>query len=250
LAKNIGRIVSLIEAQVEAGRICDKEREYVLIYNVQMSGIPGGSQVTVDMLCKPREAMLDGACHVLQGRPFHLLVDIDSGLVTNPTLAMLRSGLISDRDVEEEKMEPPTTYGNVGDYPTTTSFVALESAHEVDLSAICEGDYDTPKGVQELGRLTPFTSLDDAFKDLRHAAGPTTAVLELACPTDAVSTAVQDGLSKYVIKIMEPGTKSVLISSAREAIAKEAEVHQELRRLHEAFPDFRTSRTAGSDQAT
>ncbi|KAF0852138.1 putative mitochondrial protein [Andalucia godoyi] len=93
-ARQIGRLVSLIEAAVDEGSICDKNKEYVLVYNVQLAAENCG--VSVNMLIRQNCSIQETTD--LRGRPAHLFVDVDSGIVRNSTSALIAAGLMNPYD--------------------------------------------------------------------------------------------------------------------------------------------------------
>jgi hypothetical protein len=238
LARNIGRLTTLLDSQVKNGMLCDPQKEYLLIYNAQPSGLCGDSQITIDMLRRSR-ALIDDVDD-MTGTPVHLVVDVDTGVVTNSTSALLKAGLIGEHDVSHENLEPPAEYGRMHDHPATTTFVTLESPLTLDLDAIWSGAFDSKTGVQQLGRLTAFPSIADAFHHLqRKSSCPTRGVLELACPLEKVDEVLETGLSKTVVKVLTPNTRTVHVTNNEEARKKEAVIEVELQRLAEAYPEFR-----------
>jgi hypothetical protein len=234
IAANIGKLINLIEAQINQGNLCNKDEESLLIYNVQLSGID--SQITIDMVRRSRQ-LLDCADNLV-GSPVHLLIDMDSGMVRNPTSAMLHAGMISSEEVVHENLEQPKEYGRLHDYAAPTTYASMETDEDIDFDGIFHGAYDRSPNVEKLGNVSAHVTLQDAFAQLHSSPRSTRAVLEVAGPETELERIFAAGISKYVTKVLVPTSAKVKLSENKVAAAKEKLAHDEISRLFQAHPQF------------
>lgn len=100
----VGHIITLIQANINKGKIINRATESLLLYNFQplpceqqKEGEVGTLYLTIDMMIKPIAQIND--THKLDGRPIQLVVEAVSGEVMNNSQAMLQLGLLRPEEL-------------------------------------------------------------------------------------------------------------------------------------------------------
>jgi len=108
ILNNFGRVVALLQAQVDIGLFCKKD-EHLLIYNFQILQEESDDYYcSLDIVIKPN-LEIDNT-HVINGLPLHLVINGTSGEVMNTIKGLIAFG------IEPEDGEVPISFGSYNEY--------------------------------------------------------------------------------------------------------------------------------------
>eukprot|EP00762_Andalucia_godoyi_P008840 ANDGO_01168.mRNA.1 hypothetical protein len=107
--RQIGKLVSLIEAAIEESSIFDRDTEYVLVYNVQPAAENCG--ISINTLIRQKSWIEETTD--LRSTPAHLFVDVSSGMVRNSTSVLIAAGVMDPGDQAADGKPAAAEYGSV-----------------------------------------------------------------------------------------------------------------------------------------
>jgi len=229
----IGKVISLIVHNIEQGRICSRSsnaEECLLLYNLQpLIYFEGTLYCAVDMLIKPY-AEIDET-HILVGRPLQLIVNAETSEVMNNTKGMLDMKMIDHTDLKEDSdLELPASYGFFSNYLAVASFMALESNTPMSVEDIFQGKCDYDLRVHD---AKVFDSHLEAQEALYKTGCICQLIIEIDGPKEHSKLIVQNGLSKKIVKIIDPIKLKIEVPFT----CSEARVEDEVARLNESLSE-------------
>lgn len=230
LSKKIGYIINLIHAQIDEGKLCESN-EGLLIYNFQPIAISETEYYcSIAMLIKPLDKLNE--TNILVGTPLQLVINANTGEITNNEHYMLASGLITQHELDSDKnSRAAISYGVLSDYRASTSFIALASYRplsESDLQDLFKGKFNSSEMVK---KATAFDSIVDAKHYLsdQHELGR--YIAEVAVPRQELESLKEKGLGKEIVKVIDYFNDKVTVILNEHAKDKEHNLGDELMRL-------------------
>ncbi|MCE3238584.1 MAG: hypothetical protein K0R24_1565, partial [Gammaproteobacteria bacterium] len=232
IAGKFGRIVSFVQTKINEGYFCNKETEYLLIYNFQPLHLSPNKTIyySLDLLRKPASRIK----HVKEkiGEPMQLVIQGKTGEVMNNSQFMVDVELATVEEIARDKLEPPTLYGNYTMYPAPCCFVVLLSDELLSAELLFKGFYDESSIIQE-GKV--FENLLDARLMLAESQAVGRYIAEIAEAEEEIPRLKKQGLGLETVKLMDYATNTVMVNIAPRLLCKEEPVEDELSRLEDAF---------------
>jgi len=245
----IGQVIALIQVRINEGKIINKDTECLLVYNIQPLLLAGASPssiattpdgdgsggksknqyslyLTLDMIIKPHTEINN--THNLVGKPLQLVIEAVSGEVMSNTRAMLQLGIILPEDVgPEDHIE---SYGSFKDFNAVCGYVALASPTYLDSQVLFNGSLDYSQTVQNSVAFDSVVEASAYLKQLKETLPVVTAVVaELTLPKEFLPVILKEGLSKYILKLIDED--SVMVTPHPEVNKIEARVDDEIKYL-------------------
>jgi CheY-like chemotaxis protein len=233
MAGKFGRIVAFVQAKIDEGHFCNKETEYLLIYNFQPLHLSQHNIIyySLDLLRKPTSRIKRVKEKI--GEPMQLVIHGETGDVMNNSQFMVDVGLATVEEIERDKLESPTLYGNYKTYPAPCCFVALLSDEPLIAEWLFNGTYDESRTVQE-GKV--FENLLDARRMLaKNPAVVGRYIAEITDTEEEVFHLKQQGLGLEAVKMMDYGANTVVVNANPRVFCMEEPIEDELSRLEDAF---------------
>jgi len=233
VAGHIGRVISLIQQQIDANLMCDKASEYLLIYNLQPLALSLTDEhvyYSIDMLRKPIASIKNVKNKV--GQPFQLVFDSQTQEVMNNSKFLIDQGIATLEEILLDKLDSPASYGSYEGYCSPATFVAIHAKSKLDPELVFKGKHDLEQFMLD-GKA--FENLLEARYYLKKTKSAYCAILELAEPIKSITKLKQIGLSKFAVKIMDLSENHVVVNSDPALLAKEEPIEDQLFRLKNAF---------------
>jgi len=239
IATKIGKMIALIQDNIDRGKIINGKTQSLLVYNFQpLFANTSVALVTFDMVVKPIEEINN--THDMSGMPLQLVVDIVSGDVMNNARAMSKMNL-SGPDFHDD-IQNPVLYGNFREYQAVASFIALRHHNNVDADDIFSGKLDNTPFIQS---TIAFDSLIEARTYLDNNWANYCMIAEMNYPKEHHSHVLASGLvGAHIIKLVHPHKPQIEVSHMLATFPKEHCVEDEVHHLlaaakeHEAVADF------------
>jgi len=241
VATKIGKMIALIQDNIDRGRIINGKEQALLIYNFQpLFANTTSTLITFDMVVKPIE-QIDNT-HDLSGMPLQIVVDSVSGDVMNNARALVKMGL-TDADFYED-IQNPITYGNYSEYQAVCSFITLRytGSDHVNTDDIFSGRLDHTPFIQA---SIAFDSFVEARTYLESNWANYCMVAEMNYPKENhAQMLAQCIIGPHIIKLIHPHKPQVEVSKMLTTTPREHRIDDEVHRLldaakeHEAIPDF------------
>eukprot|EP01113_Clastostelium_recurvatum_P003107 TRINITY_DN11346_c0_g1_i2.p1 TRINITY_DN11346_c0_g1~~TRINITY_DN11346_c0_g1_i2.p1 ORF type:complete len:289 (-),score=20.09 TRINITY_DN11346_c0_g1_i2:132-998(-) len=232
----IGGIISLLDHRLSEGMIapgCKNGTEALLLYNIQPMIIHQGHQLcSLDFLVKPRSKIND--TDTLEGQPLQLIFDIATTEVMNNTQGLMLLGLVTQQDLrEDEDMPSPQSYGFFSQFTAITSFMAIASDKDLDLTAIFNGRHDLEYCIIHGPAYDCFLEASEFNKNSHK---PFQLVAELKGPKEELRNMKLKGLSTSIAKIIDFNQSCVMVTD-NPVVHPEDKVEDEVARLKEALSE-------------
>lgn len=227
----IGRIITLIQSQIDQGKFCNKASEYLLLYNFQPQYLVGEvAYYELNMLVRPLTKSSN--TKELVGTPLQLCINGSNGEVMNTSKGMVQLKLATAEELAEDKLELPISYGNYNQCSAPCCFVALVSYKPLDIAQIFKGVYDKSESFQQ---AKIFENLMDARHFLSGKKELGRYIAEMPFTEKEIPQLKEQGLGKYVVKLMNYGANTVIVNPQPEIETIEEPSEDELVRLKTAF---------------
>ncbi|MCE3238440.1 MAG: domain S-box protein [Gammaproteobacteria bacterium] len=246
IAGKVGRIVAFVQAKINEGHFCNKETEYLLIYNFQPLHLSKKDVIyySLDLLRKPTSRIKRVKEKI--GEPMQLVIQGETGDVMNNSQFMVSVELATIEEIARDKLEPPTIYGNYTAYAAPCCFVTLLSDELLSAELLFDGGYDKSSMVQE-GKA--FENLMDARRMLAESQAVGRYIAEITDTEDEIPRLKKQGLCLETVKLMDYGANTVIVNTHPRVLFMETPIEDELSRLEEAFgmleiPSIKATRIA------
>jgi len=181
------------------------------------------------MLVKPYSEIDD--TNILVGQPLQLIVNAETTEVMNNTKGMLDMKMIEPSDLKEDsELDLPVSYGFYSNYLAIASFMALSSSTPMSVEEIFRGKCDSDIRVHN---ARVFDSHLEAQEELHKLGNVCQLVVELNAPKEHIKQSLQHGLSKKIVKIIDPIRLKVDVPITSPEFCVEDEVARLNESLHE-----------------
>ncbi len=232
IAGKVGRVVAFVQAKINEGHFCNKETEYLLIYNFQPLHLSQNNIIyySLDLLRKPTSRIKRVKEKI--GEPIQLVIQGETGDVMNNSQFMVEVELATVEEIARDKLEPPTIYGNYRVCPAPCCFVTLLSDEPLSAEGLFNGVYDESDTVQE-GKA--FENLLDARRLLAESQALGRYIAEITDTEDEIPRLKKQGLCLETVKLMDYGANTVIVNTHPRVLCMEEPIEDELSRLQDAF---------------
>jgi CheY-like chemotaxis protein len=232
MAGKVGRLIAFIQAKINEGHFCNKETEYLLIYNFQPLHLSKNKIIyySLDLLRKPTSRIKRVKEKI--GEPMQLIIQGETGEIMNNSQFMLEVELATVEEMARDKLEPPIIYGNYTKYPAPCCFVALQSDEPLSAELLFKGFYDESSIVQE-GQA--FENLLDARRLLAESQAVGRYIAEITDTEEEMPRLRKQGLCLEAVKLMDYMANTVIVNTDPRVLLMEEPIEDELSRLEDAF---------------
>lgn len=144
VAKKIPAIIALLQANIHKGLLCNKEEQYLLIYNFQPLG---QHYYSLDILLKPKEK-IEETDKLLGGTTLQLVVNGHTGEVINNAKAwseIIKIETGEDENYGDASKEAHISYGNYNHYD-----VGAETKAQAEKKQSIAETHDTEPSLAEM----------------------------------------------------------------------------------------------------
>lgn len=129
IVSQIGKILFLVQEQINQGKLCDKHSQYLLLYNFQPAYLDDNLYICdLSFVIKPLANLLNidvDDTLIITGITIQLALDGNTGEVFNSSYLQEKFDLLSIEEVESKQLPPPEVYGNYQTLEDTYCFAAV-----------------------------------------------------------------------------------------------------------------------------
>jgi len=212
--EQIGKIVSLMQHNIDSCLLCDGSAFSLLIYDFEPFMMDGNrTYYTLSALVRPLEFLEQ--VDKLEGKPMQIVVELHSGLVMNDTKALMEVGLLEDD--QEADGDEPKLFGNFLEfdelYKDEGAFVAISSSTPLKMDDVMLGLFDNYEIILE---STAYASFAEASYSLLYSSYQCHYIGQLSRPIAQFSTMLEEGLGGFILKLYDLGSTTSGSSSCKE----------------------------------